>query len=354
MIDTVHLSADIAIPLNAFQQRKWIASKTIDGECYIQHRRKGVRINYYPDRQRIHIRGKILRLLHDTDVLNVDDLYGTNLELFLDQLDEYLNALFLYPLIQIRTFQVKRIDYCFNIKTPYVGQYLSFLNTAFDCCNNSCRVNYVRKKNLNGSVYVKTRSDYQNNTLRNYVLNFYDKANRLAALESKGQRVRSEDILAARNVLRLEVQCGYQFIKRLCKAQHTKPLFGHLLSYETAYTAEQMVYACVFHANDSQDFYTYAAAARLLPARNTAARRTLLRASQNHRITNQEYAHGRSVIAHAGVYPFCFLPKGSPVEVLPNPLKLIERKITTIWLDRDKLPSPIPLSDHPPETPADR
>lgn len=337
MIDTVHLTADLVIPMNAFQQKKWFACHTPDGECYIQHRKKGVRVNYYPERQRIHIRGKILKLLLNTDVLNVDDLYGTNLELFLDQLDEYLNALFIHPLIQIRTFKVLRIDYCFNIKTPCVGQYLSFLNNAFDRCNNSCRVNHVRKKNLTGSVYVKTRSDYQNNTLRNYALNFYNKANCLEALERKGHRIRPDEALAAQNVLRLEVQCGYQFIKQLCKDQHTEPLFGHLLSYETAYAAEQTIYTRVFHADDSQDFYTYAAASRLLPARGTAARRTLLRASQNHRITNQENAHGRSMIAHAGVYPFCFLAKDSPVEVLPNPLKLIEQKLTSIGHSGDVL-----------------
>lgn len=326
MIDTVHLTADLTLSDKAFHQMMWFLCNTPDGEPYVQHRREGIRINYYPERKRLNISGKLIRLLHDTDVLNVDDLYGSNLELFLNRIDQYLNALFTRPVISFRDFRVRRIDYCFNIKTPHVKLYLDFLNTAFERCNTGRRVNHVREHQLNGSVYVKTLSDYENNTLRNYALNYYDKLSRLRALIDDGKSVSADDLRVAEDMLRLEVQCGYQFIKRLCKAQRIKPNFGDMFSYEIACAAEKMVYAYVFHADEKQNFCTYTEAAKRVSPRSDAAKRALLRASQNHLITGSEFAYGRAVIAKAGVYPFCFLKKGGETPLLDNPLKLIAMK----------------------------
>ena len=329
MIDTVHLTADLTLSAKAFHQMKWFLCNTPEGEPYVQHRREGIRINYYPERKRLNISGKLIRLLHDTDVLNVDDLYGSNPELFLIQIDHYLNALFTRPVISIRDFRVRRIDYCFNIKTPHVKLYLDFLNTAFERCNNGRRVNHVREHQLNGSVYVKTLSDYENNTLRNYALNYYDKLSRLRALIDDGKSVSADDLRVAEDMLRLEVQCGYQFIKRLCKAQRIKPTFGDMFSYEMACTAERMVYAYVFRADEMQDFCTYIEAAKRVSPRSAAAKKALRHSSQNHLITNSEFTYGRSVIAKACVYPFCFLPKDSKTPLLDNPLKLISAKLSS-------------------------
>lgn len=329
MIDTVHLTADLTLSDKAFHQMMWFLCNTPDGETYVQHRREGIRINYYPDRKRINISGKLIRLLHDTDVLNVDELYGSNLELFLNRIDQYLNALFTRPVISIRDFRVRRIDYCFNIKTPHVKRYLDFLNTAFDRCNNGRRVNHVREHRPNGSVYVKTLSDYENNTLRNYALNYYDKLSRLRALMETGKRVSADDLKAAEDMLRLEVQCGYQFIKRLCKAQRVKPNFGDMFSYEIACAAEKMAYTYVFRADDTQDFCTYIEAAKRVSPRSAAAKKALRHSSQNHLITDSEFTYGRSVIAKACVYPFCFLPKDSKTPLLDNPLKLISAKLSS-------------------------
>lgn len=175
---------------------------------------------------------------------------------------------------------------------------------------------------------VVPKTLYKNNTLRLYALNYYDKHGRLCALTEEGKPVSAEDLRAAKDVLRLEVQCGYQFIKRLCKKLHINPTFGEMLSYDVAYTAEEMVFDYVFCGNEAQDFYTYSAAAKLLPPRSSAARTVLLRSSQNHKITQADYSYGRSVIAKAGIYPFCFLPKNSKIPMLNNPLKLIAAKLS--------------------------
>ena len=41
------------------------------------------------------------------------------------------------------------------------------------------KVDYTQQKKLTGSAYVKTKTDYKDNTRRNYVLNYYDKFDRL-------------------------------------------------------------------------------------------------------------------------------------------------------------------------------
>ena len=99
-----------------------------------------------------------------------------------------------------------------------------------------------------------------------------------------------------------------------------------MFSYEIACAAEKMVYAYVFRADEMQDFFSYTEAAKRVPPRSDAAKRALLRASQNHLITGSEFAYGRAVIAKAGVYPFCFLKKGGETPLLDNPLKLIAMK----------------------------
>ena len=297
----------------------WHENKFADGEPYFYHGLRGVRIFYYPCRQRLMISGKLMMLLRDTQVQNVDDIYGANVEQFVADINAYLNHLLTRPLLDVRAFEVKRIDYCFNVKTPNVDTYLDLLSAAFEHRANDNRVDYTRENNLYGSVYIKTLSDYEKNERRNYVLNYYSKLDKLYDQLKKGGRVTSQDIDLAMNVLRLEVQCGFQFLKSLQKEMCVGNTFGELFSYAVAYRAEQMIYKRVFDSDGTEAFYTYEAAKKLLPAKCEAARKTLIVATR-HSITDQKYAYARKEIKAAGVYPHCFIAKGLGIERLDNPL----------------------------------
>lgn len=330
MIDYVHLACDAHIHRKQLRQTRWYEAVINNSEVTYVHEHRGVRIRYYPDRKRIAIKGKILMLLHDTRVWNVDDLYGADVELFVAEINNYLNGLFTRPMLDIRWFEVKRIDYCFNVKTAHVKDYLGFLSMAFERMNRGKRVNFTREKNLEGSVYVKTKSDYDENERRNYVLNFYDKTDRLLKQQADGTRIKPEDFEAAKDVLRLEVQCGYQLIKQLCERLNIVNLFGCLFDYGVAVVAEEQVYCRVFGCGWEQDFYSYDAVKQLIPARSNAAKSTLYSAATNHSIRGEKYARGRRIIKEAGIYPFCFLPRECGIERLENPLKLIRRKLEAI------------------------
>lgn len=95
-----------------------------------------------------------------------------------------------------------------------------------------------------------------------------------------------------------------------------------------AYVAETKIYERVFRAGVNQDFYSYRNAKKLL--RNRTARSTLEVAAEHHCITGSKHDRGRSLIKEAGIYPFAFLSASGEVEMLENPLKLIQKKLDDI------------------------
>ena len=147
MIDSVKLSKDIFIPETYLRPGLWRSYILKDGSDIRVHHYNGVWFCYYPESGRLKISGKLMKLLENTEVLNVDDIYGLDLPQFIDDLNDFINTLFTVPIIDVSTFRVSRIDYCFNVKTDYVKEYLDFLNNAFRLTDTGQRTNYVQEKN---------------------------------------------------------------------------------------------------------------------------------------------------------------------------------------------------------------
>ena len=329
MIDYVHLTTTYPVSEDVFENTHWSRFTFKDGTPVIYHRQHAVWIRYYPLKGRWTITGKIITLLFDTQVANVDDVYGSDLQAFAADINDCLQGLVNIPIPDILEWEVSRIDYCFNILTPYVDAYLDVMNEGFRMANNGSRVNYTQQKKLTGSAYVKTKTDYKDNTRRNYVLNYYDKFDRLEFLQKRGTQIPATDWQWATNVLRLEVQCGYVFIKELCEKLNMSRAFGDLLSYEVAYYAEAMIYRRVFKADADQDYLSYQTAKKRL-GKQRKALEVLERSAEHHRITDSKDDYGRKQIQKAGIFPFAFLRKGSGVEVLANPLRLIWDKLVAM------------------------
>lgn len=325
MIDFVHLFTYHPVEEAVFKPYCWRYFVFTDGTPVIYHHVRQVWIRYYPLTGKWTIVGKLITLLYDTQVCNVDDIYGPEISIFVHDVNEYLQTLLSAPIIDVRDFETSRIDYCFNVRTPHVHAYLDVLNEGFRMTNTGSRINFTEQKKLTGSAYIKTRADYEGNTRRNYVLNYYDKFNRLEFLHERGAPIQHTDWWHAADILRFEVQCGYIFIKELCRKLSITRCFGDLLSFDVAYRAESIIYERVFRANATQDFFTYHTAKKLLTSK--AALHTLETSAEHHRITGSNHAQGRKLIKAAGVYPFAFLKKGDEAEKLENPLKLIQKKL---------------------------
>lgn len=330
MIDYVHLSGYVAMSPKALKEMMWTQNRTPDGEVVFYHNTRGVEVRYYPRRKRMTLKGKLMMLIRETQVLNVDDVYGVETEKFLEDINAKLNGLLLRHIIDIRKFHVLRIDYCFNVQTEFVTQYVVFLNQAFARRNRGTRKNYTEEKGIDGSVYIKTRRDYDQDERRNYVLKFYDKTSRLRYQSEHGEKVSEADWEYAKNVLRLEVQCGDHFIASLCKSCAIRPMFGDMFSYSVAFQAVKMIYRRVYGAGETEDFYAYEEAKKCIPGKSVKAKETLRAAATVHAVIGEKYRYGCSVIKDVGIYPYCLLPKTWGLKVLENPLKLIQKKLDDI------------------------
>lgn len=328
MIDYVKLKYRISIPNNYFSSQKWKKSKTEDGQPFYWYTLRGVKLHYYTESELFTINGKILMLLHDTQVQNFDDIYGGERDLFLNEINEVINRRFPSPILDIRNFTVSKIDYCVNVETPYVEEYIDFLSRAFQMTNKGARVDYAGEHCLTGSVYVKTASDYNADVNKNYTLNFYSKADRLNYLVTNGVHVSDSDFALAENVLRLEVQCGHQLIKQQLAKFQISNTFGELFDFRIAYDTIFSVYQRVFKGNFEADYFTYGEAKKLLNG-HVAAQNTLYVAS-SHKILGSKYAYGRKQAMTLGVYPYCFLDKKGTLSSLENPMKLLYRKLSVL------------------------
>lgn len=332
MIDYVRLHYSIDIQEKAFSPLMWKTSTTDSGQRFFWHTKRGVKIRYYSTTKVLTVDGKILMLLYDTQVQNFDDIYGTKRELFIDDMNAVLKRLLPSCDINICDFSVTRIDYCFNVETPYVREYIDFLGRAFQAVDHGNRKNYTEEHALNGSVYIRTASDYRDNSNKNYTVNFYNKLDRLQYLQRTGVQVSEADMALAENILRLEVQCGYQMIQRQCKRFCIENSFGCLFDCNIALNTISNAYSLVFKGNWQADYYTYQEAKRRLKGKQ-AALKTILAAATNHSITAPKYAYSRNQAKEAGVYPFCFLPSNSSVSHLENPMKLLLKKADLFDMD---------------------
>lgn len=328
MIDYVSLRKNIIIPTVFFSCLKWKQSQTDDGQHFFWRNIRGVKLRYYEDTHNFTINGKILMFLHDTQVQNLDDIYGGNKDLFISDFNAALNKLFPSPILDIRDFTVSQIDYCINVETPWVTTYIDYMSRAFRKVNTGTRVNFTDEHKLHGSVYVRTTADYRANSNKNYTLNFYDKYDRLKYLSDKGIYVKEADWLLASNILRLEVQCGHNLIKRQTKKFRISNTFGDLLDYHIAYDSILTAYSRVFKGTENADFFTYQNAKKRLNG-HAAALKTLYVAT-SHNVIGNKYSYGCKQSKQEGVYPYCFLNKDDPVSFLENPMKLIRNKLSTL------------------------
>lgn len=245
--------------------------------------------------------------------------------MFVTEVNNELNKLFPESILDIRNFTVTRIDYCVNVETPYVKEYDRFMNRAFIRTNGDRRVDFTNEYDLTGSVYIRTASDYRENSNKNYTINFYNKYDRLLYQERQGTYISEADKMLAENIFRLEVQCGYQLFKRQTGKFGIGNTFGEMLDYKIAYDTILSVYTTVFKGNFDADYYTYATAKQLLQGQQAAQKAIFVASS--HKITDQKYTYGAKRAKQKGVYPYCFLDKDSKVTHLENPMKLLYSKL---------------------------
>lgn len=126
-------------------------------------------------------------------------------------------------------WQIRRIDYAFDIETPYVNHYISIFNKGYIPKSFSLKTYY------NTSFHIKSDAC-------NY--NFYNKTEELAA---------KHNIHINSNVLRLEVQCKTDKIRKLIKHYSLHSSNISLLWNESI--AKDVITEAITRVIGANDFY---------------------------------------------------------------------------------------------------
>lgn len=328
MIDYVSMYTEICIPPELFKKELWQIDTTDDNKIYYKYKKRATYMYYYPETPAFRIKGKIITLLHDTQVLNLDDLYGRDVDRFINEFNKELNALFTEPLFDIRSFTPTRLDFCYNIKTDFVDQYIHFFNDAFSFIDADTRKNYTQEAQKEGSCYVKTASEYERNSRKNYTVNFYDKTDRITKQKKNRERIIEDDFKNAKDVLRLEVQIGPDKLNYECKKLKIQRTFGNLCTYDMSLHFFDKIYSTVFKASSTEDYYSNIAAKAIMAEDDktkkkdagkklTKPQEALRILAQNHPITDEKYKYGRKKIKKLGMPPlYCSCENRKSLELL--------------------------------------
>lgn len=103
-------------------------------------------------------------------------------------------------------WNTNRIDYCINIKTPYVKEYIALMQKgdvphSQRLSYNPSNRNYAHQE---GSIYLVSKArDKRKSKTGSVTINFYDKENQI-----RKEQADNSVIEQAKNILRLEVQCN--------------------------------------------------------------------------------------------------------------------------------------------------
>ena len=148
--------------------------------------------------------------------------YSLFQQCFNDEIRSY-NLSFLPPL---DGWKAHRIDFSYNIHTPYVKEYIRLFH-------KSDLRGFTIKKDQHGHRSMKPGSLYINNSA--VTLNFYDKQDEMTKAEG-GTRHTPEEIQEAKDILRIEVQASRDKLSGIKRKQEftTKQISEFMTSPETA------------------------------------------------------------------------------------------------------------------------
>lgn len=344
MIDSIRFQTTIS--QNNLIESKWTKEKVVKGgfkgEEYYRTFIHGIWMGYYPISRSLVISGRIINIICHDRISNFDDIFTTQKEVitFFTTFNKILNEYFQDIKIDITKLKVTKIDYCFNIESDLVSEYISFFNQYF---NKNQDTIFSRHKNYSlellkksyESCYIKTNADFENNLKRNFVINFYNKGlqlhnKRLADLEKrKFSNIKERDIERGYNILRLEIQVYYNTLKTICKKNNipwgkrclTYLFDVNMATYVFQYFMKRFFSTC--------DYYSYNKTKEILKENGYRESHKIykyINSIAHHKKGKRSITYDNK-LKELGICPYCFIPTNYNIDKLENPLKLIDKKI---------------------------
>lgn len=173
---------------------------------------------------------------------SIDIYKPSDYSIFQDRFNQEIKSFNLPFLPPLDGWKAHRIDFTYNLRTPYVKDYIRLFHKA------DLR-GFTIKKDQHGHRAMKAGSLYVNNSA--VTLNFYDKMDEMQKAEG-GTRHTPEEIFQAKDILRIEVQAGRDKLSGIKRKQEftSKQISEFMTSPEAA---EKLVidYATKVLGNDT-------------------------------------------------------------------------------------------------------
>ena len=174
---------------------------------------------------------------------------------------------------------------------------------------------------------LKTKTDYTQNKKINFCLNIYDKQNQLL---NKSKRHNSDknkskilaDVKSSENILRIEYKAYYESIRLLCKKFKISNTLENLFDINIAQHIVINKLKCFF---GECDFYSKSIAERKINNKITLDLNV-----PYEELSVYKRSKRRKILEGNNICPYGFIPEDWNVEVLINPIKLIEMKVRTM------------------------
>lgn len=150
----------------------------------------------------LNIRLNLSKLMYNDEHIQLVD------EKLLEQVEETFNAFMDtldIGLPHLKDWKLRRCDYCLNLETENVEEYIRKLQKSI--IPHTHRLDYNQHRNYvhkAGSLYLPSKTRKKAN--RSTTINFYDKHHEMLKPENQG-KFTEEHLHAGENILRLEVQC---------------------------------------------------------------------------------------------------------------------------------------------------
>lgn len=156
----------------------------------------------------------------------VDIYKPSDYSFFQDRFNQEIKSFNLPFLPDLEGWKAYRVDFTYNIHTPYVKEYIRLFH-------KSDLRGFTVKKDQHGHRSMKAGSLYINNSA--VTLNFYDKADEMQKAEG-GTRHTPEEIQEAKDILRIEVQASRDKLSGIKRKQEftSKQISEFMTSPEAA------------------------------------------------------------------------------------------------------------------------
>ncbi|MBQ8391238.1 MAG: hypothetical protein IJX50_01670 [Clostridia bacterium] len=341
MVDTIRLRVNIL--KTELEVNKWkteINEET--GEFYYYTFIKAIRLAFYPDTKNLIITGRYISTYTNDKFKNFDDIFSTKNEIleFFFNLESYINSYFITPVVNILTNKVTRLDYCMNVETENAKEYIEFFNMYYNTKPKKLQsyINHTAEHKLpiDSSFYLKTERQYKDKKNQNFTLNIYSKSNELISKRKKqickfgSSSISEEDILEAENILRIEVQLHYSKLKTTCEKFNINSKKCCLYDLFDIEIAQYVLANELKRFFTEADFYSYEKAKEeiQLKIKNHKSKKAALEyieaVSKNNKVNSITIPKN---LISIGIFPHYFIPRNWNIDILQNPIKLIDEKI---------------------------